>query len=131
MARTFQFELFADMFAVCRLDPDTIVPDLRSDSFVSWTHTAGETSIICPWQAPPKGARIEGPFRCLRIVGALDFNEVGIIAEISGLLASARISLLTISTFDTDYFFVRAESLAATLDLLTAAGHQFVSTANP
>ena len=124
MRRSFRFELLPESLAVCRLDSPDAIPERSSSGFYSWTQAADENSLICPWESAPSQARIEGPFRGLRIVGPIPFDAIGIIAEISALFAEARISLLTISTFDTDYFFVRAEMLAATRDLLTAAGHQ-------
>ena len=39
-------------------------------------------------------------------------------------LAEARISVFTLSTFDTDYLLVKTQSLAATVNVLSLAGHR-------
>ncbi len=48
----------------------------------------------------------ESGYLGFRIVGSLDFQQVGILAEISSLLAAAEIPVLAVSTFDTDYFLI-------------------------
>lgn len=48
----------------------------------------------------------EAGYLGFRIVGSLDFQQVGILAEISSLLAAAEIPVLAVSTFDTDYFLI-------------------------
>lgn len=123
MARSFQFELLEAPFAVCRLSPAAPLPTVLREQFCSLTVTDGELSYIGAWESAPAGARIEGPYRVFRIIGPLEFSAIGIIAEISGLFATAGISLLTISTFDTDYFLVRTDCCAVAGQLLRGAGH--------
>jgi hypothetical protein len=48
---------------------------------------------------------------------------VGVIASLTGILATASISLFVISTFDTDYLLVKQTDLEAAVESLTAAGH--------
>ena len=48
----------------------------------------------------------ESGYLGFRIVGSLDFQQVGILAEISNALAAAEIPVLAVSTFDTDYFLI-------------------------
>jgi hypothetical protein len=45
------------------------------------------------------------------------------VASLATPLARARIPILVISTFDTDYLFVREERLAAAVRALETAGH--------
>ena len=54
--------------------------------------------------------------------GPLDFS-VGIVAALSVPLADAGIGIFVVSTYDTDYLFVRDADLAGALAALRAAGH--------
>ena len=64
--------------------------------------------------------------QCLKVSGPLDFALTGVLASLLKPLAEARISVFSVSTFDTDYLLVKTESLAATARLLTVAGHRIL-----
>ena len=78
--------------------------------------------MLCEEGRVPPGIRAETGFRVLKLVGPIDFSEVGVIAGIAGPLAAARISLSPIATFDTDYILVREPDLARAIGVLRAAG---------
>lgn len=59
----------------------------------------------------------------MKIEGPFDFDQIGVLAALTAPLADAGISLLTISTFDTDYILLKADNLARALKVLTNAGH--------
>lgn len=67
--------------------------------------------------------KIESGFCCLRVAGQLDFDAIGIIAEISKIFADQKIPILSISTFDTDYFLVANGKRNLAKKLLSEAGH--------
>ena len=71
----------------------------------------------------PAGVRREDGFRCVAVRGPLAFDVVGILAALTAPLARARIPILAISTFDTDYLFVRQAHLARAVRALRRAGH--------
>ena len=73
--------------------------------------------------ALPQDVQAERGWQCLRVVGLLDFSTVGVIASLTGVLAVANISVFVVSTFDTDYLFVKEGDLEAAVDSLNAAGH--------
>ena len=58
--------------------------------------------------------------------GPLDFALVGILARIATLLASAKVSIFAVSTFDTVYVLLKSESRTAATAVLSAAGYTFV-----
>ena len=76
------------------------------------TRTADELSIVCPEEQVPGDLTAERDWRAFKVEGPLDFALVGILAELSGALAAAEVSLFAISTYDTDYLLVRAGKLA-------------------
>jgi len=58
----------------------------------------------------------------LQVDGPLDFSQVGILSSLAAPLAAAGISIFAISTFDTDFLFVKQASLAKALRALKRAG---------
>ena len=103
----FTIELLPDTLAICRLAHGAAIPDWAQGEFISITRTQEELSIVCHQENVPDYVRAERGWCCLRIVGKLDFSLVGVIAQLTKLLADANISVFVASTYDTDYFLVR------------------------
>jgi uncharacterized protein len=101
--------------AILRLPADAPTPswlDLSPRPLVSVTRTPYELSIVCPSADVPQGVRCEAGWRAFTVVGKLEFSAIGVLAAILNPLAEAGISILSISTFDTDYVLVRTDLLA-------------------
>ncbi|TYS30976.1 ACT domain-containing protein [Bacillus pumilus] len=64
-------------------------------------------------------------WRVLKIDAALDFSQTGVLHSIITPLSESEISILAVSTFDTDYIFVKEEDLDKALYTLKIAGYQF------
>ncbi|MGE5232861.1 MAG: ACT domain-containing protein [Acidobacteriota bacterium] len=115
-------------YAVCRLDPAAALPAWTAmatgDALWSVTRTAAELSIVCAEERVPAVTRAERGFRAFVVAGPLDFSAIGILAALTRPLAEAGISLIAISTFDTDYLLVRAGDLERAVAAWRAAGHQ-------
>jgi hypothetical protein len=100
--------------AIVRLPPDAANPSWLSflpQPLVSVTRTAHELSIVCPSAIVPERVECEADWRAFTVEGKLDLSAVGVLAAILNPLAEAGISILSISTFDTDYVLVRAVSV--------------------
>jgi hypothetical protein len=116
-------------FGICRLESGSETPDwVPALDFFSITRTREELSIVAPEDDMrraelPAEASIEGGWACLKVEGPLDLSLVGVLAELSGTLAEAGISIFAVSTYDTDYLLVRDEDLPAAVAALSAAGH--------
>ena len=86
--------------------------------------TDEERSLVCPESlVPGNTAERDDGWRGFRIVGHLDFSLIGILACISEVLASNRISIFAVSTFNTDYIFTKEEQFEKALNVLKAAGY--------
>lgn len=110
--------------AVCRLGPDATVPAWAcSGDFFSITRTADDLSVVCPQASVPDGVQYEGGWRCLRVAGAMDFSQVGVLASLVGPLAEAGLSVFALSTFDTDYLLVKQADFEMAKTVLRQAGH--------
>ncbi|MHC5114160.1 MAG: ACT domain-containing protein [Planctomycetota bacterium] len=113
-------------YAVCRLEaaaPRPAWADDATSAFASVTRTADELSIVCDERVVPDGTPAQRGWRCLAVAGPLAFEEVGILAGLSGALADAGVSLFAVSTFDTDYLLIREPDVAAAVGALETAGH--------
>ncbi len=109
--------------SACRLSPGEPVPAWATGRFVSVTRTASELSIVADAGAVPPGVRSEGPFRALEVEGPLDFGLVGVLSRLLEPIAQARVSVLAIATFDTDYILIKEPDLERAVEALRAAGH--------
>ena len=124
MGRKLTLQLLPDVLAVCRLAPDTPLPEWAVQAgFVSITRTSDELSVVIPQQRVPDGVQAQRDFRALKVAGPLAFDEIGILAALAGPLASAGISIFAVSTYDTDYVLVRQTDLGKALGVLRGAGH--------
>ena len=96
--------------------------------FYSVTKTDEELSIVCDASAIPSDAeanlKTEKNWRALKVQGPLDFALTGILAKLTEPLATAKISIFAVSTFDTDYILVKSETLDRAVEVLKQAGHQ-------
>jgi len=59
----------------------------------------------------------------LSISGVLDFGLIGIVAKISSIFAEADISIFVVSTYNTDYIFLKAENFDKGLQVLMRNGY--------
>lgn len=117
-------QLRPDNLAVCRLEPDGLVPDWATQgSFYSVTRTLDEVSVVCPERAVPEGTKAECGWRILKIEGPLDFATTGVLAGLTRPLAQAGISVFVLSTYDTDYLLIRDGDIASAVAALEAEGH--------
>jgi hypothetical protein len=115
---------FEGTFAVYRLPVGSPVPAFVSDDgFCSVTRTADELSVVCPESAVPEGARCERDWVGFRIVGMIPFSETGVLAALVLPLADAGVSVFALSTFDTDYVFVKSADEERSRVAWLSAGH--------
>ena len=118
-----RFRVLPADYAVCRLNPDSAVPEWATGPFLNITYTDDELTIICPAEGVPPDIRAERDWRVLKLVGPFPFTAVGVLASLATPLADAGISLLSIATYDTDYFLVKSGVCERAIAVLVAAGH--------
>lgn len=93
--------------------------------------TDAEISIVCPTEhVPPDALRRDEGWRGFRVRGELDFSLVGILAGIAGVLAEEGISIFAVSTYATDYVFVKAERFGQALEALARKGYAIADAAS-
>ena len=84
-----------------------------------------ETFSVCK-VADYKGIDLSTPYngwKAFRIEGTLDFSLIGILADISKVLAQGKVGIFAISTYNTDYILTKSENFERAICLLQAAGY--------
>ena len=110
-------------FTICKVETAENI-DLGGE-FCFVGKTDEELSLLCPtYDVPANTLERDDGWKAFRIQGVLDFSLVGILSKLSGILADNGIGLFAVSTFNTDYIFVKAETFERALDLLTKAGYE-------
>ena len=116
-------EVQKEVLAICKLNRSESIPSwAMSGSFFSISHTTDELSIVCHDELVPADIKTERDWRSLKVQGALSFSEVGILAQLSNVLAKVGVSIFVISTFDTDYIQVNCIALENAIKALSNAG---------
>ena len=69
--------------------------------------------------------RVDGS-STFRIECVLDLSLIGILSEISKVLAENKIGIFVVSTYNTDYILVKKENLQKAQQVLKAAGYDVV-----
>ena len=112
-------------FTVCKVSHEDNI-DLNTElCFVAKTDE--EISLVCPTESTPSHTTDrEDGWKAFRIKGVLDFSLIGILSEISTLLAKNGIGIFAVSTYNTDYILVKAENYQKSLDVLQRAGHEIL-----
>jgi hypothetical protein len=124
MADELALTILPGIYAVSRLPAPEPIPNWAlGDQFLSITRTNEELSILCPQQNVPAGVPREPDWRCLKVEGPLSFSLTGVLASLLTPLAEAQVSIFAVSTFNTDYILVKADTLKEAVNALLAAGH--------
>ena len=94
--------------------------------FLSITKTAEELSIVCLSGVIPESVKKDAGWKVLKIEGILSFGLVGVLAQVSAVLAEAEVSIFAISTYNTDYILVKNKDFDAAVVVLRNDGHEVV-----
>ena len=118
--------VLSETFTIHKFSPDASIPEkiLKTNNY-SVTKTENELSVVCSELIEVQSLQSSKGWKCIKVKGPLDFNLTGILAGISDILAQANISIIAISTFDTDYILVRSQDLSSARTKLRKAGYKF------
>lgn len=112
-------------FSVCKVADYSLVKLDSEYSFVGKTDE--EKSLVCiTSDVPSNTIEREDGWKAFRIQGVLDFSMIGILSEISEILAENKIGIFAISTFNTDYILTKSENYQKALEALGNAGYKIV-----
>jgi len=113
--------IMPEKLGICHLNKNTHIPvwALEGDSFISIGKTRDELSVICPQDKIPGGVLFEKDWRAFKVQGPLGFVATGIVSSLSAPLAKAGISIMYISTYETDHVLVEEKNLAKAKEILS------------
>ncbi len=112
-------------FTVCKVR-DYSETDLNAE-YCFTGKTDNENSLVCKTDDVPLNAIAGEPgWKAFRIDEILDFSLTGILARISALLADQKIGIFAVSTYNTDYIFVKEADFAKALTTLADAGYEII-----
>ncbi|MEZ7278883.1 ACT domain-containing protein [Pseudoalteromonas sp. 68 DY56-GL68] len=122
-------QLHSTELTIHSLDVDaTIPPALLKESIFFIAKTADELSIVCPSSFTIDSLDAETDWQALEVIGPLGFSLTGIMANISGVLAKASISIFALSTYDTDYVLVKKHSIEKAISALKKDGYHVLGS---
>jgi len=113
-------------FTVCKVQDYSLVS--LEDEYCFIGKTDEENSLVCISEKVPENVvEREDGWRAFRIQGVLDFSLIGILSKITSILAEHSIGVFAISTYNTDYIFVKDENFCEALKFITNEGYEIVS----
>jgi hypothetical protein len=84
-------------------------------------------TIVCREGAAPIDAiAAEHDWAVFQTLGKLDFHLVGILAELTSVLAEANVPILAFSSYTSDLILVKGHHLREASEALESAGHQII-----
>ena len=118
-----KLEALAQDFSVCKVRDMASVRWEADFCFVG--KTDAELSLVCETRfAPVDAAAREDGWKGVRVAGAMEFSLVGVLARLSSVLARRKIPIFAVSTYDTDYIFVKAHDFQKAMDAFAAEGYE-------
>lgn len=109
-------------FTVCKVKDFSLVK--LNDEYCFIGKTDEENSLVCISEnVPDNVTEREDGWKAFRIQGVLDFSLIGILAKITSILAGNNIGVFVVSTYNTDYIFVKEGSFAEAVGLMADAGY--------
>ena len=109
-------------FTVCKVKDYSLVN--LEDEYCFIGKTDEEKSLVCLTKRIPSNViEQEDGWKAFRIQGTLDFSVIGILSKITTLLAENNIGIFAVSTYNTDYIFVKEDKYCKALDLMSDAGY--------
>jgi len=120
-----ELKMLAPDFSICKVTDYSFVHLESEYCFIGKTDE--ENSLVCVTSDVPANAveRDDG-WKAFRIQGILDFSLIGILSNISILLAENRIGIFAISTYNTDYILTKRENYEKAIDVLREAGYHVI-----
>lgn len=112
-------------FSICQVEDYSLVNLESKYCFIEKTDE--EKSLVCLTNEVPSNViRRDDGWRAFCIQGILEFSLIGILSKIVSILADHHISIYAVSTYNTDYIFLKKENYQKGLEVLEAATYQVI-----
>ncbi len=121
-----KLQFLDETFAIHHFNESEQIPSgVFQSGFFSICKTDEELSIVCPSSLALDSEQCSDDWKCIKVMGPLDFSLTGILAKLSGVLAETEISIFALSTYDTDYILVKSDKQGEATAALESAGYRF------
>ena len=108
-----KLKILPGQFSIHELHLKDNIPDslFKNRGFFSLTFTDDEKSLICESSIVIESNQRDDKWNCIKLVGQLEVEATGIWSKITTICSNSGCSVLTVTTFDTDYFLVKTRHL--------------------
>ncbi len=102
-----------EKYSIIQFSKDSKIPEWLdvTDNFISITRTSEELSIVCKTTSVPKNKKImqNKNWIIIKIEEVLDLSLYGVLFSILKILKENKISIFSISTYNTDYILIKGK----------------------
>jgi len=107
-----------DTYSMYRFAHEQEIPlEIITSGFYSMTRTKDEISVVTNCPTDFEYFKSSKNWKGFMVEGILDFSLVGIIHDLTKPLKDNGIAVFVLSTFNTDYLFVKEEDFSKTMDI--------------
>ena len=108
-----KLKLLPNQYSIHRLAKKSKLPTFLYEmkSFFSFTSTNEETSLICDSNFKINNSIKDDNWSCIQLIGQLNIEETGIWSRITNVCSDCDCAVLTVTTFNTDFFLVKTNHL--------------------
>ena len=108
-----KLKILPGQFSIHKLHLKDNIPDslFKNRGFFSLTFTDDEKSLICESSIVIESTQRDDKWNCIKLVGQLEVEATGIWSKITTICSNSGCSVLTVTTFNTDYFLVKTRHL--------------------
>ena len=108
-----KLKILPGQFSIHELHLKDNIPDslFKNTGFFSLTFTDDEKSLICESSIVIESNQRDDKWNCIKLVGQLEVEATGIWSKITTICSNSGCSVLTVTTFNTDYFLVKTRHL--------------------
>lgn len=111
--------------SICKLN--SIAGIKLNLDFCFFAKTDDEISLVCKTEDVPFDVITKDDGWCgFYFDETLDFSLIGILSNISAVLAENNIGIFAVSTYNTDYILVKSENFDKAVSVLKSNGYTFV-----
>jgi len=120
-------QILQKKYAIFKVISKKEIPDLTGSEWYTISRGKGEISIFCEEDFIPQqyDKTAEKDWRGFFLDQEFSFDDLGILRDISTPLATAGIALLAVSTFETDYIFVKENQFQKAKEALEKREYEF------
>jgi hypothetical protein len=123
MEKKLKLKVIEDNYTIIQLSKDSELPKWINmfDSFISIVRTEDELSIVCKSTSIPDNNLLKksNDWTIIKIEEVLDFTLIGILFSLLKILKENKISVYTISTYNTDYILIKEKDKSKAIKYLS------------